>query len=62
MPAIFVCGAKSRQLNNTSSGTSSNSNGVDLLGISISDPPTQEVQDLLNKVDELINALRREGD
>jgi hypothetical protein len=41
-------------------GTSSNSNGVALLGLVVSDPPTQaEVQQIVNKLDELINALRR---
>ena len=40
--------------------TSNNSNGVGLLGMSISDPPTQgEVQNICNRLDELINALRR---
>ena len=41
-------------------GTSSNSNAVGTLGMVVSDPPTQaEMQTLLNKVDELILALRR---
>jgi hypothetical protein len=41
-------------------GTSANSNGVATLGMSVSDPPTQgEVQAIADKVDELINALRR---
>ena len=41
-------------------GTSSNSNAVDTLGMGVSDPPTQsEVQAIADKVDELINALRR---
>ena len=40
--------------------TSNNSNGVGLLGMTISDPPTQgEVQNIANRLDELINALRR---
>src|SRR5688572_2311365 len=40
--------------------TSANSNGVGLLGISISDPPTQsEVQNIVSRLDDLINALRR---
>lgn len=39
---------------------SANSNGVNTLNLFVSDPPTQgEVQDLANKLDELINALRR---
>ena len=41
-------------------GTSSNSNGVGNLGLAISDPPQQgEVQAIADKLDELINALRR---
>ena len=40
--------------------TSNNSNGVGLRGMTISDPPTQgEVQNICNRLDELINALRR---
>ncbi len=40
--------------------TSTNSNGVALLGLVVSDPPTQtEMQSLANKVDELITAMRR---
>ena len=40
--------------------TSNNSNNVNLLNMSISDPPTQgEVQNICNRLDELINALRR---
>ncbi|MFO1439772.1 MAG: hypothetical protein U1F81_15730 [Verrucomicrobiaceae bacterium] len=45
---------------NMLSQSSANSNGVSLLSLVVSDPPTQsEVQDLANKLDELINALRR---
>jgi len=41
-------------------GTSANSNGVSTLGLVASDPPTQsEVQQIADKLDELINALRR---
>ena len=41
-------------------GTSSNSNGVATLGLVVSDPPTQaEMQQVVNKLDELITALRR---
>jgi hypothetical protein len=48
------------QLDNAIAGTSSNSNGVALLGMAVSDPPTQgEVQLIVNKLDELITALRR---
>ena len=40
--------------------TSANTNGVALLGLTVSDPPTQaEMQSLANKLDELINAGRR---
>ena len=48
------------QLDNAIAGTSSPSNGVALLGLAVSDPPTQaEVQLIVNKLDELIHALRR---
>jgi hypothetical protein len=48
------------QLASAIAGTSSNSNGVALLGLTVSDPPTQaEVQQIADKLDELINALRR---
>ena len=48
------------QLDAAIAGTSSNSNGVALLGLVVSDPPTQaEMQALADKVDELITALRR---
>ena len=48
------------QLDNAIAGTSSHSNGVALLGLAVSDPPTQaEVQQIVNKLDELITALRR---
>jgi len=41
-------------------GTSTNSNGVSTLGMAVSDPPTQsEVQQIADKLDELINTLRR---
>ena len=40
--------------------SSANSNGVDLLEVTVSEPPYQsEVQDIANKLDELISALRR---
>jgi len=43
-------------------GTSANSAGVGPLGMAVSDPPTQaEVQTIADKRDELINALRRQG-
>jgi len=41
-------------------GTSANSNGVGNFSLSVSDPPQQsEVQAIADKLDELINALRR---
>ncbi len=44
---------------NAISGTSRNSNAVSTLGLVVSDPPTQgEMQTIVNKVDELILALR----
>ena len=47
-------------LSNAIAGTSSNSNTVATLGMGVSDPPTQgEAQQIANKLDELINALRR---
>jgi len=40
--------------------TSANSNGVGTLSMGVSDPPSQaEVQAIADKLDELINALRR---
>ena len=49
-----------QQLADAIATTSSNSNGVDTLGLAVSDPPTQaEVQQIADKLDELINALRR---
>jgi hypothetical protein len=50
----------SMDLSNAIAGTSSNSNAVATLGMTVSDPPSQgEVQALADKLDELINALRR---
>ena len=47
-------------LSNAISGTSANSNGVGTLGLVASSPPTQyEMQAVADKLDELINALRR---
>ncbi|MBM3859916.1 MAG: hypothetical protein FJ395_09735 [Verrucomicrobia bacterium] len=49
-----------QQLNDAIAGTANNPGAVDTLNISVSDPPTQsEVQDILNKLNELINALQR---
>ena len=48
------------QLEDAINGTSTNSNAVDTLGMVVTDPPTQsEVQQIADKVDELIAALRR---
>lgn len=47
-------------ISNAMSGASNNSNTVATLNLSVSDPPMQgEVQQIANKLDELINALRR---
>ena len=49
-----------QQLDDAIGGTSANSNNVATLGMTVSDPPTQsEVQDIANKLDELILVLRR---
>ena len=64
-PASKACKArlgevKNAQLTTAINGTSSNTNNVSTLGLTVSDPPTQsEVHALANKLDELINALRR---
>jgi hypothetical protein len=48
------------QLNSAISGTSNNTNGVSTLGQGADSSYNQsQMQDLINKVDELINALRR---
>ena len=49
------------QLNAAIAGTSHNSNGVGNLSLTINNNPPQqvEVQPIADKVDELINALRR---
>ena len=45
------------------SGTGNTSNGVAMLGILVSTPPTQnEVQWIASKVDERSDVLRREGE
>lgn len=52
--------ATQAQLAGDIGGTSANSNGVGSLGMAVSDPPTQsEVQTIADKLDELINSLRR---
>ncbi|MDZ4402094.1 hypothetical protein [Prosthecobacter sp.] len=49
-----------QQLTDAIATTSSNSNQVATLGMTVSDPPTQaEMQDIANKIDELIVMLRR---
>jgi hypothetical protein len=49
-----------QQLNDAIATTSTNSNAVATLGMTVGDPPTQgEMQALADKLDELINALRR---
>ena len=49
-----------QQLDDAIANTSANSDGVSTLDIFINDPPTQaEVQDVVNKINELIVALRR---
>ena len=49
-----------QQLTDAVATTSSNSNAVNTLGMTVGDPPTQaEVQQIADKLDELINALRR---
>ncbi len=48
------------QLASAMSGTSNNTNAVSTLGFSVSDPPTQsEMQQIVNKLDELILNGRR---
>ena len=48
------------QLASQISGTSNNCNSVTTLGLNVGNPPQQwEVQAIANKLDELINALRR---
>ena len=49
-----------QQLSDAIAGTANNPAGVNALGLSISDPPTQsELQAVVNKLDVLIQALRR---
>jgi hypothetical protein len=51
-----------QQLNDAIDGTSSNSNAEVTLDLTLSDPPTQaEMQQVIDKVNELINALRRQS-
>ena len=47
-------------INNAVNGTSNNTNGVPLLDLMVNDPPTQtDLQQVVNKLNELIMALRR---
>jgi hypothetical protein len=51
---------RGQQLADAIAGTPTNCNGVQLLNLTVSDPPTQsELQAVANKLDELISALRR---
>jgi hypothetical protein len=55
-----VANGAASNLANAIAGTSSNSNGVNQLGTGASGGyDQQQMQDLINKVDELIAALRR---
>ena len=55
-----VSNAASNNLGAAISGTSSNSNAVTNLNISVSSPPQAiEIQQIIDKLNELINALRR---
>jgi len=49
-----------QQLSDAIAGTASNVNAVELMNLTVSDPPTQsEMQTIASKLDELINALKR---
>jgi hypothetical protein len=51
---------KQSQLDAVISGTANNSNRVNILGLNLSDLPEQwQVQQIADKLDELIQALRR---
>src|SRR6188768_104942 len=55
-----VTGAITTATTNAAANSSANTNAVNLLGFTVSDPPTQsDVQALLEKVNEFINAARR---
>ncbi len=59
-PARGVPVLSTEQLTDAGATTSSNSNGVSTLEMTVNDPPTQgEVLLIANKLDELITALRR---
>jgi len=58
--AVVQGKASQSDLTTAIAGTSSNSNAIPVLAMSVSDPPLQgQVQSIANKVDDLINALRR---
>jgi len=58
--AVVQGKASQSDLASAIAGTSSNSNAIPLLALSVSDPPLQgQVQSIANKVDDLITALRR---
>jgi len=49
-----------QQLNDAIAGTPSNVNAIEPMNLTVSDPPSQwEIQTIANKLDELINALKR---
>ena len=55
-----LASALATTLNSAAANSSANTNAVTPLGILVSDPPTQaELQAVVNKLDELITALRR---
>ena len=55
-----VTGAITTATTNAAANSSANTNAVNLLGFTVSDPPTQtEMQQILEKLNELINAARR---
>ena len=59
-PGEVTMGDLNNAVLNMLTQSSNNSNVVSTLGIGVSDPPTQaEVQQIVNKLDELINVLRR---
>jgi hypothetical protein len=49
-----------QQLSDAIAGTANNVNAIEPMNLTVSDPPTQsEMQTIANKLDELINALKR---
>ena len=55
-----VTGAITTATTNAAANSSANTNSVNLLGFTVSDPPTQsEVQAILEKLNEHLNAARR---